>query len=87
MITFAQTLEPLLILGKNGLTENVLTEIEAILDAREILKVKLLRYADVTQGELIEEVAEKVGAECVTHLGNVVVFYKYSRKEGVKHLL
>ena len=87
LISLAQTLEPLLILGKNGLSENIYSEIEAILDAREILKIRLLRSCDVTVSELIEAVEKNVGADCVNHLGSVAVFYKRSTKQGVKHLL
>ena len=87
LISMAQTVEPLLILGKNGLSENVYGEIEAILDAREILKVKLLRSCEVTKEELIGSVMSNVGAECVNSLGNVVVFYKRSTRQGIKHIL
>ena len=87
LITIAQTLEPLLILGKNGLSDNVLTEMEDILDAREILKVRILRSCEVTAREISEIAFEQLSAETVTHLGNVVVLYRRSTRDKVKHIL
>ena len=54
----SRELKPVMQIGKNGLTDNVISEIKHLLKKRKIIKIKLTR--GVTGGEDKKELAKKV---------------------------
>jgi RNA-binding protein len=63
-------------IGQNGLTENVMTEIETALDHHELVKIRV-RTGDSSQRDLIlEQICEKTGAEPVQKIGMIVSVYR-----------
>jgi RNA-binding protein len=79
-------LEPVMQIGKDGLSDNVLTSISQILEAREIAKFKVLNNCDSDAKTLANEIASCVGADVVQCIGNVFILYKKSTKKGFKHI-
>jgi len=67
-------------IGKQGITENVIREIERRLKDEEVIKVRILRSFKKTSGrdaeDLAEEVAKKVNAKVVDVRGNVFVIVR-----------
>ncbi|MCD6341120.1 MAG: YhbY family RNA-binding protein [Desulfurococcales archaeon] len=67
-------------IGKQGVTENVIKEIERRLEDEEVIKVRVLRSFKRASGREIEEIAEevagKVNAKVVDVRGNVFVLVK-----------
>lgn len=84
--SYASTLEPMVIIGKDGLTENVLQQIENQLFAHEMVKVSVLEGADESARDYLKTVAEKLKAEEVCSIGRKFVVYKMSNKKGLKHI-
>ena len=82
----ASTLKNEIIVGQNGITENVLAQIEMDLDARELVKIRLLPNADGDVKSLTGEIANVLGAEPVTAIGRKIILYRYSKK-AKKHVL
>jgi len=74
----AKSLEPILRIGKNGLSESMVKEINSILRQRKLIKIKLLKGAveGKDKKELAGEIAEKTGSEIIEAVGSVVVVYK-----------
>lgn len=83
----AHGLTPVVIIGKDGLTENVVSSINDALEARELIKIKLLSSCDIPTREISNKVCEKLGADGIQCIGSVVVLYKKSNKENVEHIL
>ena len=83
----AHGLTPVVIIGKDGLTENVVSSINDALEARELIKIKLLSTCDIPTREISNKVCEKLGADGIQCIGSVVVLYKKSNKENVEHIL
>ncbi len=79
-------LEPVMQIGKEGATENVLTGVEQLLQARELVKFKVLNNCDSDAKELANEIAPMLGADVVQCIGNVFILYKKSTKKGFKHI-
>ncbi len=73
------------IIGKNGLTDGVLREIDRHLEDKGVVKVKALRSALKVTGlnrrELAERVASVLGAELLDVRGRTFVLYR-SRARG-----
>ena len=82
----AQKIEPSMQIGKEGLKPESVTQIQEMLEARELVKIRVLKNSDENLKELANSVAQKIGAECVQVIGSVFVLYRYSHKKGIKHI-
>lgn len=76
--SLANTMDPKVIIGKNGITENLLTQIDDTLEANELVKIKILNNNLDDHNYLIQDILNKLNAEFVSHLGNKFVIYRQS---------
>ena len=86
----AHDLDPVVMIGKSGLTDNVLAEIDACLKNRELVKIKLQEGAVLDPKETANQVADALRAEFVQAIGRKFVLYRYSKeraKEGKQIIL
>ncbi len=79
-------LDPLMQIGKEGVTENVLESANLLLEARELVKIRVLKNADESTRTVAEEVAGRLGAEVVQVIGNNFILYKVSTRKNFKHI-
>ena len=82
----ANTLEPAMQIGKDGLTNNSFVEINNLFEARELFKISVLKNCDYTPRELAGIIQEKTGCEIVQCIGLKIVVYKKSTRKGFKHI-
>lgn len=66
--------------GKNGLTENMIDQIDKCLEKRELLKISVLPNQDESEKEISLILAEKLKAEVVETKGSTLVLYRKSNK-------
>lgn len=78
----ANTLETTLMVGKGGVTENVLLEAKTQLEARELIKGRVLETALMTAREVSDEICEAIGADGIQCVGSKFVIYKKSEKKA-----
>jgi RNA-binding protein len=78
----AHHINPVVMVGEKGLTENVFAEIEQTLDRHELIKVKL-RVDRETRATLIGEIARHCGATLVHRIGQVACFFRRNAKQPV----
>lgn len=83
----AMKLQPLVIIGKNGITDSVLKELDTLLELKELVKVQILKNSDLSPTDIIGVLSEALNAEQITAIGSKLVLYRYSKKEGIKHIL
>ncbi|MGN1400326.1 MAG: ribosome assembly RNA-binding protein YhbY [Bacillus sp. (in: firmicutes)] len=76
----AHHLTPIFQVGKGGVNENMIRQIDEALEARELIKVSILQNCDVDKHVVAEELAQGAGAELVQLIGLTVVLYKESRE-------
>ena len=76
----ANTLETTLMVGKDGVTENVVAEADKLLTARELVKGKVLESALMSAREVSDAICEATGADAVSCVGNKFVIYRFSEK-------
>ncbi|MCR5289575.1 MAG: YhbY family RNA-binding protein [Treponema sp.] len=76
----SQSLNPIVQIGQNGVTDAVLAKIEASLASHELLKVKYLEFKDEKQ-DLSEQIAVQCNAVLVRIIGNIALFYRPAEKE------
>ena len=85
--SIAQNLNPIFQIGKNGVGDNQVGDIIDALNAHELIKISVLKSAETPTKLILDEVCERTGAEPVQAIGNKIVIYKRSEKDGVNHIL
>ncbi len=73
-------------IGKNGIEENVIKQFEDALEAKELVKAKILKNSLYTAREACEEIAQAIDAEIVSVIGSKFVLYKESKENKVIRL-
>ena len=76
----ANALDTTLMVGKEGVTENVIAEADRLLTARELIKGKVLEAALMSAREVSDAICEATGADGVSCVGNKFVIYRFSEK-------
>lgn len=75
----AQTTDPTVYIGKQGLTDNIIKEIETGLNCRELVKVKIQEGCELSPKETANEIAAQLGAEFVQAIGRKFTLYRESK--------
>ena len=83
----ANKLTEVMQIGKDGAKETTYEAVENLLEARELIKIKVLQNCDYSAREIADEISENIGCDVVQVIGNKFVLYRKSSKEKVKHLL
>ncbi|MFC1691198.1 YhbY family RNA-binding protein, partial [Nanoarchaeota archaeon] len=70
-----ESIEPVVRIGKNGLTPAIIDEIKNQLRKRKIIKIKILKSAlqQKTKKEFSDEIAEKTGSNLLKLIGSVII--------------
>lgn len=76
----AHHLKPLFQVGKLGVNENLVKQIEDILEKRELIKVSVLQNCDIDKNDVADDLAEQTNAHIVQVIGSTIVLYKESRE-------
>jgi RNA-binding protein len=71
----AHHLEPVVRLGKNGVTDQFLGELNQALDAHELIKLKFISFKE-DKKTLAQEIAEKSRSELAGMIGNIAILYR-----------
>jgi len=79
----ANGIESIMQIGKNGITETVLKQIDDALEARELIKITILNNSLLEARDTANEVAEAVGAEFVQTIGNKFIIYRESKEKKI----
>lgn len=84
--SLAQTIEPIGQIGKGGISDNMIAGLSSALEARELIKVTVLKNAEDEAKYLADNLAAELNAEVVCTIGHKIVLYRRSQKDGVKHI-
>ena len=74
----ANSMETIFQIGKGGIGPELKKQVEDALEARELIKLRVLETAPVTAREAADEVADMVGADVVQVIGSRFILYKQS---------
>lgn len=79
-------LQPVVQIGREGLTENVITAADEALEKRELIKLSVLENAMLDTRETSDEAARRLGAEPVQTIGNRFILYRRASREKNRHI-
>jgi RNA-binding protein len=79
----ANTLTPIVQIGKGGVTENVIRQLDDALEAREMVKGRVLKNCIEEVRDVVDKLVERTGAQVVQIIGNNFVLYRPSKEKNV----
>jgi len=75
----ANGIDPIFQIGKNGVNDNLIKQVDDAPEAREIVKINVLNNSLLNTKEVANQVAELTDAEFVQSIGNKFVLYRESK--------
>jgi RNA-binding protein len=72
-------MDPILQVGKGGITETVITQTDETLEARELIKCRVLQNCSEEPKSVAEQLAEQVQADLVQVIGRNFLLYRASK--------
>ncbi len=79
--SMCNTLPTIILVGKEGISENLIQSVSEAIEARELIKMGVQRSAPLTAREACGEICERINAEPVQCIGNKFCIYKAKEKE------
>ena len=81
------TMDPIAQIGKNSLTDEGLQGLEEALEARELIKINVLKNCDDDVRMIAEAIAEHLHAEVVQTIGRRIVIYRQARQQDKRKIV
>lgn len=79
-------LEPVMQVGKEGISENLIRSLSEALEARELIKITILETATDDPKETARQLAETLEGEVVIVMGRKAVLYRRSSRKNFDHI-
>ncbi|NNM82021.1 MAG: ribosome assembly RNA-binding protein YhbY [Burkholderiales bacterium] len=79
----AHSLEPVVLIGKNGLTPAVLKEIDVALKSHELVKIRFQGGEKEEREEALGQICSELSAHPVKHIGKMLVVYRAAEKPKI----
>lgn len=76
----ANQIDTILQVGKGGIGEQLIKQVDDALEAREIIKIRVLETAPGFAREMGEELAQATNSEVVQTIGTKIVLYRKNKK-------
>ena len=77
----SQNLDTIFQIGKGGITEEICLQISNALEARELIKARVLDNSGYRAKDAANEIADKIECEVVSCVGSRFVLYRQSEKK------
>lgn len=78
------TLEPIVIIGKDGIGDNLVKQTNDALEARELIKCRVLENSMLTAREACDELSALTRSEQVQVIGTKFILYRPTHKKDKK---
>ncbi len=81
LISLTHDLKPVIMVGQNGITENLLKELDTALEFHELVKIKIAGEDRDSRKEMIAQLVESASAETVQTIGKTLTLYRRNRQK------
>ena len=82
----AHALKPVLTVGKENVTTDVVMRANEVLEARELIKCSVLDSSELSAREAAEDLASRTGAQVVQIIGRKFALYRASHRKDIKRI-
>lgn len=79
----ATHITPIMQIGKASLTPEIITAVDEALEARELIKISVLKNCFDDPRAIAETIAERTHAEVVRVIGKKIVLYRAAKKPKI----
>ena len=79
----AHQIKPVVWVGQQGITENVLKEINTALSSHELIKIKLRLGDRDLRNKAIDDICQSTNAELIQRIGNTISLYHRNNETPV----
>ena len=76
----ANTMETILLIGKDGIVPNTIKQADDALEARELIKCAVQQGSPITAREALVRLCAELGAEPIQQIGRRFVMYRPSKE-------
>jgi RNA-binding protein len=76
----SHTLSPRVWIGKKGLVDNIIENVDTLIEQHELMKIKFLGFKD-SKNEIMDKISEKTGVTVVKIVGNIAVIYRPAKEK------
>ena len=80
--SLANTIEPIFQIGKSGISDNLIKQVNDALEARELIKITVLETSPNDALELGNELADKTISTLVQVVGRKITLYRKKKKDS-----
>ena len=85
--SLAMELQPIVQIGKSGLTPELTAAVQEAIDARELIKISVLQNCLEDPREMAQIIADRTHSEVVQVIGKKIVLYKQGKDDKRKIIL
>ena len=78
----ANSIDPIFQIGKSGLSDNLIKQLDDALEARELIKITVLETAPEVAKTLAIEIAEKTNSTVIQTIGNKITLFRQKEKNS-----
>lgn len=79
----AHALHPVVMIGNQGLTEQVMKEIDNSLKAHELIKIKVFGDDRALRVQMLADICDQLKATAVHHIGKQLVIYRQAEQAKI----
>lgn len=80
--SLATNIDPIFQIGKGGLSDNLIKQVDDALEARELIKITVLENAQEDPDEFAAALASKTNSVVVQVMGRKITLYRKRAKES-----
>lgn len=81
----AHHLKPVVFIGEQGVTDNVIQATDEALDTHELIKIRFNSYKEQKK-TLAQEIEERTQSEMVGLIGHIAIFYRQHPDEDKRNI-
>ncbi|MBZ4653176.1 MAG: ribosome assembly RNA-binding protein YhbY [Bacillota bacterium] len=74
-------IDPVIQIGKGGIGDTLVQQLDEALEARELVKIRVINNAPLEPREIAEQLAEATNSELVQVIGRNLLYYRRSLKK------
>ena len=78
----ANKIDAIFQVGKNGISDNLIMQVNDALEARELIKLNVLATSPEDISEVAEEIANSTNSELIQTMGNKITLFRARKKNS-----